>query len=143
MGSTLQFLAAFLSSAYIQDEITMSSYGAAREGLPSGDMKALRVLVPPLQEQMQIVDNLRTSTEGIDVSIRAIGHQIDLLREYRTRLIADVVTGQVDVRAAAAALPEEEGEEPEDEPFDEETLEEEPGAEGCEDEEVPDAGDEG
>ena len=30
-----------------------------------------------------------------------------MLREYRTRLIADVVTGKLDVRAAAARLPEE------------------------------------
>ena len=33
--------------------------------------------------------------------------EISLLREYRTRLIADVVTGKLDVRAAAAKLPEE------------------------------------
>jgi type I restriction enzyme, S subunit len=33
--------------------------------------------------------------------------QITLLREYRTRLIAGVVTGKLDVREAAAALPEE------------------------------------
>ena len=33
--------------------------------------------------------------------------EIDLVREYRTRLIADVVTGKVDVREAAAQLPDE------------------------------------
>ena len=33
--------------------------------------------------------------------------EITLLREYRTRLTADVVTGKLDVRAAAAQLPEE------------------------------------
>ena len=33
--------------------------------------------------------------------------QIDLVQEYRTRLIADVVTGKLDVRAAAAQLPDE------------------------------------
>ena len=38
--------------------------------------------------------------------------EIDLLREYRTRLIADVVTGKLDVREAAARLPDE-AEEPE------------------------------
>ena len=42
--------------------------------------------------------------------------EIDLLREYRTRLIADVVTGKLDVREAAARLPDE-VEEPE--PLDE------------------------
>lgn len=34
-------------------------------------------------------------------------HQISLLREYHTRLIADVVTGKLDVREAAARLPNE------------------------------------
>ena len=34
-------------------------------------------------------------------------HEISLLREYRTRLIADVVTGKLDVREAAARLPDE------------------------------------
>jgi type I restriction enzyme, S subunit len=33
--------------------------------------------------------------------------EITFLREYRTRLIADVVTGKLDVREAAAQLPEE------------------------------------
>ena len=42
--------------------------------------------------------------------------QVDLIREYRTRLIADVVTGKIDVREAAAELPAE-IEEPD--PFDE------------------------
>ena len=42
--------------------------------------------------------------------------QIELLQEYRTRLIADVVTGKLDVREAAAELPEEaDGAEPTDE----------------------------
>ena len=33
--------------------------------------------------------------------------QVELVQEYRTRLIADVVTGKLDVRAAAAQLPDE------------------------------------
>ena len=49
-------------------------------------------------------------------AIDRAGRQIHLLREYRTRLIADVVTGKLDVREAAARLPDE-VEEPE--PIDE------------------------
>ena len=41
-----------------------------------------------------------------DHVINQTRRQIDLLREYRTRLTADVVTGKLDVREAAAALPE-------------------------------------
>ena len=42
--------------------------------------------------------------------------QVAILREYRTRLIADVVTGRVDVREAAATLPDEGEREPDDDP---------------------------
>ena len=38
--------------------------------------------------------------------MRQTEQEIDLLHEYRTRLMADVVTGKLDVREAAAALPE-------------------------------------
>ena len=49
-------------------------------------------------------------------AIDKAGREVSLLREYRTRLIADVVTGKLDVREAAARLPEE-AEEPD--PIDE------------------------
>ena len=43
---------------------------------------------------------------SLNNAISAAQRRVDLVREYRTRLIADVVTGQVDVREAAAGLPE-------------------------------------
>ena len=62
---------------------------------------------PPESEQEEIADFLVDATEGIDSAITSIEHQIDLLQEYRNRLIADVVTGKLDVREAAGELPEE------------------------------------
>ena len=62
---------------------------------------------PPESEQGAIVDFLVDATEGIDSAITSIERQISLLQEYRTSLIADVVTGKLDVREAAAELPEE------------------------------------
>ena len=52
---------------------------------------------------------MRAANASIELTEREIG----LLREYRTRLIADVVTGKLDVRAAARQLPAEAGEKPE------------------------------
>ena len=49
-------------------------------------------------------------------SIDLMDDQLSLLNEYRTRLIAAVVTGKIDVREAAAALPEVDPLEAEDEP---------------------------
>ena len=61
---------------------------------------------PPESEQSAIVGFLDNETGSIGSAIASTRREIDLLHEYRTRLIADVVTGKLDVREAAAALPE-------------------------------------
>ena len=63
--------------------------------------------MPPLSEQVAILEYLGKATEDIDASIARSRRQIELMQEYRTRLIADVVTGKLDVREVAAQLPDE------------------------------------
>ena len=58
----------------------------------------LKQPVPPLNEQAAIVNHLREVTSDIDSVINRARRQIELMEEYRTRLIADVVTGKLDVR---------------------------------------------
>ena len=67
---------------------------------------ALRILLPPLTEQNAIVEYLEKTTADINTAICRARHEIELLKEYRTRLIADVVTGKLDVREAIFKLPE-------------------------------------
>ena len=67
----------------------------------------ISVLRPPRTEQNSIVEYLGQATAAVDHAITRARHQVELLQEYRTRLIADVVTGKLDVREAAAQLPEE------------------------------------
>lgn len=66
----------------------------------------------PLNEQKEIAERIQTETEKIDNAIPIFEKQIALLQEYRTRLISDVVTGQVDVRDIQIPeyIPEEETE---------------------------------
>ncbi len=61
--------------------------------------------VPPLPEQRAIAQYFNEQTGRIAGSIDAERREIDFIREYRTRLIADVVTGKVDVRELAVGLP--------------------------------------
>jgi type I restriction enzyme S subunit len=68
---------------------------------------AQRVALPPLDEQDVILAHLRRVDEEQRMLLEKARRQIELLREYRTRLIADVVTGKLDVRGAAADLPDE------------------------------------
>ena len=99
-------------------------YGPVRGGGRGGNQEALncqiiaslRLPLPPLVEQISIVEHLECGLGGSVEILQNTQREITLLREYRTRLIADVVTGKLDVRAAATALPEED-EEPE--PLDE------------------------
>ena len=73
----------------------------------SSELKYLWVALPPKCEQDAIVAYLETATTDLDKAIAGARRQIVLLREYRTRLISDVVTGKLDVREAAANLPDE------------------------------------
>ena len=73
----------------------------------SAQLKYLWFQLPPLSEQRTIVAHLDNTTANIDAAISRARRQIELLQEYRTRLIADVVTGKLDVRLAASQLPEE------------------------------------
>ena len=66
----------------------------------AGQLKRLPVPFPPLSEQAAIVEHLERSTTAIDAATGRARRQIDLLREYRERLINDVVTGKLDVREA-------------------------------------------
>lgn len=73
---------------------------------------SITIAVPPMAEQDRIMKWLDGETASFGVAIQRAHRELDFLREYRTRLIADVVTGKLDVREVAAGLPEE-GEEPE------------------------------
>jgi type I restriction enzyme S subunit len=80
------------------------------------DFKRMPSCYPPPLEQMEIADAIDDACGRVDAGIHRVHQEIALLRELRTRLIADVVTGKLDVREAAARLPDETEEEPE--PFD-------------------------
>ena len=102
------FHAAIRSRAYIPF-FTHASDGV-RTGqwdLSQARMREITFSVPPLPEQTAIVKHLDKTTADLDTTITRARRGIDLLQEYRTRLTADVVIGKLDVREAAAALPDE------------------------------------
>ncbi len=68
----------------------------------------LPLVLPPRYEQAQIFDAICAEQEPLNEVITRTEREIALLREYRTRLVADVVTGKLDVREAAAHLPNDE-----------------------------------
>jgi type I restriction enzyme S subunit len=62
---------------------------------------------PSRDEQTALLVYVDEARKPFDTAIDRYEREITLLREYRTRLVADVVTGKLDVREAALLLPEE------------------------------------
>ena len=101
-GLSSQWLGYVLLSTVGQTHGQISLYGGTKDGLSLTDVKNYQILLPPSTEQTAIVEYLDKATADIDASIGRVRRQIELMQEYRTRLIADVVTGKLDVRGAVA-----------------------------------------
>ena len=101
------FNSLFHISAYMI-EVDKCSRGIVkdRNRLYWEDFKQIPSPCPPLNEQLLIADAIDHNAALANNGMRHVQREIELLHEYRTRLIADVVTGKLDVREAAAALPE-------------------------------------
>ena len=81
--------------------------GSTYDAVTASDVGNLpAILPPPPTEQTAIVEYLDKAIAAIAAAIDRTRRQIELMEEYRTRLISDVVTGKIDVREAAAELPE-------------------------------------
>ena len=105
-ASTLSpgYLEYLMRSKPVIDAINASTFGAK---MPRADWQFIGGMVqplPPLPEQAAIAAYLDKQTAAIDAAMARAQREIELLSEYRTRLIADVVTGQVDVREATRSL---------------------------------------
>ena len=104
------------SQAYIQALRSTANFIRDGQDLTFNNFCAVDLPFPAAEEQRRIAVAIGEATANIDATIARARRQIELLQEYRTRLIADVVTGKLDVREAAAQLP--------DEPDDEEPIDE-------------------
>jgi len=104
-----QFIDHLLRTRAYTAEYVCRSTGIRSSRLRLYPEQFLRIplICPPLSEQQRILESIALDTRECEGAIQMARREIDLLREYRTRLIADVVTGKLDVREAAARLPEE------------------------------------
>lgn len=61
-------------------------------------LKRMPVLLPPINEQTLISKHIETETSKLNQTIATIENEITLVQEYRTTLIAEAVTGKINVR---------------------------------------------
>ena len=91
------------TEAYRTAYVTLSTgITDSRLRLYADSFLGIPLLYPPITEQTAIVEYLAKATAAIDAAIARARRQVELMQEYRARLIADVVTGKLDVREAAA-----------------------------------------
>ena len=102
-----EFIAHALLSNYVRDDqLITASMRSAQPHLNSEELGTAIFTLPPLDEQNAIVACLDSVATDIETATKRARRHIELLQEYRTRLIADVVTGKLDVRETATALPD-------------------------------------
>lgn len=101
-GSSVEpeYLGYVIQSSAFVDRVTANSTGTAYPAIAETVLGRFPVAMPPsLTEQQAIVSHIKSESAPLDTAIEQAMNEIKLIREYRDRLISDVVTGQVDVRS--------------------------------------------
>lgn len=86
--------------------INARGVGDGMSPLYTSTLMSMKMPLPPIEEQQAIVGLIIADTARLNQRIALTSREIQLLQEFRNRLVADVVTGQIDVRAIAASLPD-------------------------------------
>ena len=94
-----------LSAAYPQLRAISDDSGSTKGALTCEDLKRFKLALPPPDEQAALVERVRIEASALIEASERLEREIDFLHEYRTRLVADVVTGKLDVREAVTRLP--------------------------------------
>jgi type I restriction enzyme, S subunit len=105
--ASTDYLHLALTAAYPQLRAISDDSGSTKGALTCEDLKRLKIALPPPGEQDELVARVRAESRSLSEAIDRLEREVDLLREYRTRLIADLVAGKLDIREAAARLPDE------------------------------------
>lgn len=94
-----EYLGYVIQSSAFVNRVAANSIGIAYPAIAETVLGRFAVALPPtVNEQQAIVARIKTESAPLDIAIARTEEEIKLIREYRDRLIADVVTGQVDVR---------------------------------------------
>lgn len=95
-----QYLEYYLKSNACRGELVTRVRGIV-EGfwrLYTEDLGTIPICIPDLDEQQEIIDYIKKYDSEIRTVINGIREQINYIEELRTKIIADVVAGQIDVR---------------------------------------------
>jgi type I restriction enzyme S subunit len=98
------FLYYFFNSDYFKSWIDLTNTATAVPMISQGQLGNLKLVLPNNDEQKHIARSIQKSTKKIDDIIVKAQQEIDLLKEYKTALISEVVTGKVDVSTSSTQV---------------------------------------
>lgn len=85
----------FLLHSIDVKKVFYSMGNGLRQSLNWTELRKLKCIVPPILEQQAIVDYIEAKLSKIDSCMADLQTEIDYLKEFKQRLISDVVTGQI------------------------------------------------
>jgi type I restriction enzyme S subunit len=94
-------IAHYIEALYIafdDQKLLSPMYSGLRNTIAPSRFLSMRMPLPPQDERVAILAIIKSDIDAVNKSLNKLSSEIDLIREYRTRLVADVVTGQLDVR---------------------------------------------
>ena len=94
----------FMLHSYDIRKVFYGFGGGVRQSMTFKDLKHLPLVYPSTDEQIQIIEHIKTEIDKLDILILKQEKVIELLREYRTSLISHAVTGKIDVRSFAVPI---------------------------------------
>lgn len=92
-----EYLAAYLSSGMMQRNIRLEQNGASREGLGLDAIRAFKIALPPISEQTQIVQVIKSQTSEITKMLDVTKMEIQMIMELRASVITAAVKGELDL----------------------------------------------
>lgn len=87
----------FNESTYFQENVKLNSNSTVIDVIYGYTLREISISVPEIKEQQRILKHMQTETQKIDTTISKIEKEIELMQEYRTALISEVVTGKIKV----------------------------------------------
>lgn len=87
----------FNEAKYFFELIKMESNSNTIDVIYADTLKFMKLLIPPIKEQERIIDHINTETRTIDIAINKAEREIELIKEYRASMIAEAVTGKMNV----------------------------------------------
>jgi type I restriction enzyme S subunit len=100
-----EFLMWQLNCSHVLAQAQGDSIGATAPHVNVQRIRNYQIVIPPREEQVIISKHIQSECEVVNIAVARAEREIKLLREYRTRLTADEVTGKLDVREAVKHLP--------------------------------------